>query len=251
LVSKLQSNSKVTVVINSEDTFLIDKRKSGTHKYHQVFSLLTGIRVLRNLECDVIVKSRTDQRLDMSRLHKAATQHLSKNLASLGVPYMNLFEIDRLADFYWVGETKTMERLCSSYLETPEIFSDGHKDYYYKFSKIFLQNNPEFDSGRNSTQGILKLPESHLLWTAAFYPLRKSIFRGSRWRGKRINSTLNSWIRWHSLINCSNSNHIVIGTISNIVVIKIVKVIKRPFIRIFSALLYRIFRVISLWQAKK
>lgn len=186
----------------------------------------------------------------MSKLFKAATRHSKKNPASLGVPYMNLFEIDRLADFYWVGETETMERLCSTYLQTPEIYIDGHKDYFYKFSKDFFQNSSSSESVGNQTRGNWKLPENYLLWTSAFYPLRKSIFRSSKWRGRKINSALNNWIRWHNLIYCSNSSLTVFGTIGNILIIKLVKAIKRPFIPLFGAVQYRIFRSISMRKAR-
>ena len=205
LISKFESNRKVIVVLNSEDTFLAEKRKSGTHKYHQIFSLLTGIRILKNMGCDVFVKSRTDQRLHMAKMYKAAVRHSKKIRAPLGVPYMNLFEIDRLNDFYWVGDTKAMETVCSSYLETPEVYSDGHMDYFYKFSKVLLEINFSAASGIPSARGFWNLPENYRIWTTCFYPLRKSLFQGVKWRGKTINSSLNSWIRWHVLITCSNS----------------------------------------------
>jgi len=245
LLSKLEGNEKVIVVWNSEDSFLTDKRKSGTHKYHQIFSLLTGIRALRDLECDVFVKLRTDQRLDMSNLYKAATQHSKKNPTSLGVPYMNLFEIDRLADFYWVGNTKIMERLCVSYLETPEIYVDGHMDYFYKFSKVLKGDNLSKDIPLNSAGISRVLPECYVIWTTLFYPLPKNLFGESWWRGKKINASLNSWIRWHKLINCPNSDRAVIGTLGNIVVIKFTRLVKRPFIPLSSAIKFKIFRKIS------
>ena len=236
LVLQLQSNNKVIVVSNSENAFLAEKRSSGTNKYHQIFSLLAGIRILRSFECDISVKCRTDQRLDISKLYKSAVLHSKKSSTSLGVPYMNLFEIDRLADFYWIGETKTMETLCSSYLETPEIYGDSHKDYFYKFSKFLSE-----DFGVKPSR-LRILPESYRIWTSFFYPLQKSLYSGSSWRGKRINSSLNSWIRWNKLIYSSNSDSAVFATIGNIVLIESIKIFKRPIIKFTSAIKFRIFR---------
>ncbi len=244
---RLLENRKVTVVLSSENTFLRNKRSRGTHKYHQVFSLLEGSKVLIDNGCEVLVKLRSDHRLDISQLYKSAIRHYDKKFASLGVPNINLYELDRLTDFYFVACTKTIRGVCESYLNADEICEDTHRDYFLNFL-CFLSNNKDLVSKiQGAESNFIRDYYSVLAWTRYFYPLPSELFKDFYWRGRIVNHRLNAWIRWFYVLQAVDKRFLYLKVGLNLVLIYLVQNLKRPTIKLSSALLFRFYR----WRAIK
>lgn len=225
---------------NVKDVYIVEVEESETlksfasesiHKYHQITTTLAGVQKLQELGCKLVAKVRTDQYLDVRSLHRQLLENRNR-ISSLGVPYINLFELDRLVDFYFIGQTEIVIEVLSSYMSEPEAFTDVHLDYFYKFSKSLTGKatllNPD------SRSGGAQFIQNHAIWSDTFYPLKKSLFTGLYWRGEKVNSQVNSWVRW---FNSCNSR------ISNLFVFTFVRVLRRISLRPRSYLLFRANRI--------
>jgi hypothetical protein len=247
ILTELASNTKVVVVLNSENTFLVDKRKTGTHKYHQIYSLLQGAQVLVDLRCDVLVKLRTDHGVDVSQLYESAIRHPTKNSMSLGVPNVNLFELDRLTDFYFVGRPEVIHRVCENYLANVEFCADTHRDYFLSFLNYLSGNGKLVERIQQADSNLIRDYFCILAWTKYFYPLPSAMFREFYWRGRKINHHLNAWVRWFYVFHSTGKRFSPVRFTLNLIFIISIRQLKKPTIRLSSGLLFRWYR----WKAFK
>jgi hypothetical protein len=240
----LHSTTKIEIVEITENAFLIDERINGRSKYHQIETMHAGAKKLRELGCDVLAKVRTTHGINIEILFNDVLSHSKRNIRSVGVSYMNLFESDRLVDYHFVGNTDVIESMCESYLLTPELFQGVHEDYYWKFAK-FLSGNVKL----NENNKLLVQIRNHIRiisdWTQVFYPLDRRLLKNFYWRGVKVNSNLNFWIFWSFLFHAKNSRSLRIKTFGNLVLVTLVQILIRPFIRSYSFFAYKFYRHIS------
>lgn len=243
-LSKLHKKTKVDIVEMTESSFLIEQRVQGRSKYHQIECMQAGAKKLGELGCGVLAKVRTTHGIDIEILFKEVLNHKNRNPKSIGVSYMNLFEIHRLADYIFVGNTDVIEFLCESYLTTPELFQGVHEDYYWKFAK-FLSGNVKL----NEDYKLLVRLRNHIRiisdWTQVFYPLDRRLLKNFYWRGVKVNINLNFWIFWSFLFHAKNSRNLRTKTLGNLVLVTLAQFLIRPLIRLYSFFAYKFYRHIS------
>ncbi len=229
---------KVEIIEVSEDRFLSDKDKEGIHKYHQIATTHFGAKLLSSLGCEFMAKIRTDHNLDLNILKSEVLNHEKRNPRSLGVPNINLYELDRLTDFYFVGRSDLIVELCNSYLTTPELFVDTHKDYFYKFANILGRRKYLVTNQRNFFLNLRQQFYAVTAWSEVFYPLDARLFKNFYWRGRRVNYKLNRWIRWFYIAH-SESIPTRKLYVFNFTLLFFVRTSKKLFIRIISKLSYQ------------
>jgi hypothetical protein len=241
-LSSLHIPGKIEILELEEDDFLISKMKGGASKYHQMFTTLNGAKKLQELKCDVIAKVRTDHYLDIQLLHNEVLGHWKRNSRSIGVPNLNIYQLDRLPDFYLVGNTNVIVELCEEYMKSPEIFFDTHKDFFYKFAQILGRRQNLSSTADNSWGELKKFLQNTAVWSELFYPLDRKLFWSYYWRGKRVNHNLNRWIRWFFLLQSKNPLQKWVKISVNAVIIVAIRESKKPFNRITSGIVYRKYR---------
>lgn len=233
---------KVEVVILDETETLKNLGSRGIHKYHQIETLRAGLQKLAHFECVLAAKIRTDHNLDIRRLSNDVDKHQFRNYFSLGVPNINLYELDRLTDFYFVGRTEVMHDMCSQYLNQEEFCADTHKDYFLGFLKYLSRNeylsNLIYDGGSRLKSKILSI----FVWSNYFYPLNAELFKNFYWRGRKINHRLNGWIRWFHVFHSGKGRPYGLKFITNLFMIFSVQQVKRPTIKLSSFVLFRFYR---------
>jgi hypothetical protein len=240
----LHSTTKIEIVEITENAFLIDERIKGRSKYHQIETMHAGAKKLRELGCDVLAKVRTTHGINIEILFNDVLSHTNRNKRSVGVSYMNLFESDRLVDYHFVGNTDVIESMCESYLLTPELFQGVHEDYYWKFAK-FLSGNVKLNENYKLFVQIRNQIRIISDWTQVFYPLDRRLLKNFYWRGVKVNSNLNFWIFWSFLFHAKNSRGLRTKTFGNLVLVTLVQILIRPFMRLYSFFAYKFYRHIS------
>jgi hypothetical protein len=243
-LSNIQVPGKVEILEISPDKFLSDKDQGGIHKYHQLVTTHIGAKLMSSLGCEFVAKIRTDHNLDLKILNDEVLNHRKMNPQSLGVPNINLYELDRLTDFYFVGRSDLIVELCQSYLTTPELFVDTHKDFFYKFANFLGQRKYLVTNQKKSFLDFRQQVANVSAWSEVFYPLDARLFKNFYWRGRRVDYKLNGWIRWFYIIH---SKRIPVRqlTIFNFILLFVVRASKKPFIRITSKLSYQKSRRLS------
>lgn len=233
---------KVHVVVIHESEGLKKFGMQGIHKYHQIATLQAGLQKLLELGCDLSAKVRTDHEINIAELAQEVDDHQYRNVFSLGVPNLNLYELDRLTDFYFVGRTQVMYDMCSDYLVQDEYCLDTHKDYFLSFLK-FLSKNDTLVSGINQGDSLFRSEVTAIsAWTTFFYPLSPKLFKNFYWRGKKVNHRLNSWIRWFHVFHSGSGRSNGMKFIMNLSLIFFVRLTKRRTIKFFSFFTYRFYR---------
>jgi hypothetical protein len=246
-IKSLEKYRNVTVVSLQESEFFSKLNKDGIHKYHQIETLRAGAAKLEELECEFVAKIRTDHFLDINLMAKQVTMHQRRNPRSLGVPNINLFELDRLTDFYFVGRSDVIQSMCESYLNQPEYCKDTHKDYYLSFLLSLSNDQYLVNKIHNSENKFIRDFFCIMAWSSYFYPLNPNFFKNFLWRGRRINHNLNGWIRWFFSFHQSRTNSHNLKFVLNLILILSARTIKKPTIKFSSALLFRFYR----WRASK
>lgn len=241
-IKSLKNYPQVEVIELQESAILSKLDKSSVHKYHQVETLRAGSARLEELGCDVMAKVRTDHSLNLDLLSKQVHLHRRRNVKSLGVPNINLFELDRLTDFYFVGRPEVIRGMCDFYLNSPEICADTHKDYFLSFLH-FLSEDVELIKSIQYSDSILKRDFYCIsAWTQYYYPLPSGMFKNFYWRGRGVSYRLNGWIRWFSAFHEVRKGSRSLKLKLNLFSILIVRQLKRPTIKFTSAILFRIYR---------
>jgi hypothetical protein len=241
-IDSLSRIQKVHVVAIHESEGLKKLGMQGIHKYHQIATLQAGLQKLVELGCDLSAKVRTDHKIDIAELAQEVDDHQFKNVFSLGVPNLNLYELDRLTDFYFVGRSQVMYDLCTNYLVQKEYCLDTHKDYFLSFLN-FLSKNETLVSRINQRDSSFRSDVLAIsVWTTFFYPLSPKLFKNFYWRGKKVNHRLNSWIRWFHVFHSSAGRSSGLKFFMNLSFIFIVRLIKRRTIKLFSFFTYRFYR---------
>ena len=240
-LSGLEKSENFLTIELEENSFLESKAREGCHKYHQIFTTHAGAAKLNELGATLIAKCRTDHTLNMELIYNATLNHEKYNYYALGVPNINLFEADRLTDFYLVGNASVIEEMCATYLVEPEIFVDTHKDYFYKFGQ-FLQTKSTI---RSSYSSILSRNSNFRIasaWSEIYYPLNPKIFEDFHWRGERVNFHLNRWVRWFFVLHGKNQFRLSYAPLLNFFILGLARILKRPLIRYTSSFTYKRFR---------
>jgi hypothetical protein len=244
-LEKLRNYYGVEIVLLNESERLQELHQLGTHKYHQIETLRAGASKLEELGCDVVAKVRSDHNVNLEILYKHVDQHRGKNENSLGVPNINLFELDRLTDFYFVGRVSVILGLCDYYLSRPELCPDPHKDYFLKFLTFLSSDDFLVDKIQNFKSPLIRDFYCIFVWTHYFYPLHAGLFKTFFWRGRRVNYRLNGWIRWFYAFHSSRNFFSSWKFPLNLFAILSVRELKRPTIRFSSAILFRLYRLKS------
>lgn len=234
------SLDRLHIVQIAEDSFLSEMAKKGIHKYHQVKTTQSGLEILSMLGCDVVAKIRTDHGLNLDLLHNEVLRHSNRNPMALGVPNLNLFEIDRLTDFYFVGNVEIVQTICAKYLSTPQVCDDVHADYFYKFATTFSDEKKYVPA--TSSPGTLNQYQLTQIWTSLFYPLDRGLFEDFYWRGVKVNFRLNSWVRWFFLLHANSNRSLRLKSILNLILIYSIQKTRKPTIKLTSWYLFRYYR---------
>ncbi len=232
-----RKKAKIIYLELQENILLVENRQKSNHKYHQITLTGAGASMLMTLGCQTLAKIRTDQNLDIRLLHEEVVNHKKRNSKAIGSPYLNLFQLDRLTDFYFVGSTKVVKEVCDSYLNNSELFEDTHKDYFYQFLGTLLpkkKKSIKYHGIRNHVQNVAS-------WTNIFYPLDRALYKNFYWRGQRVNYKLNGWVRWFFLFHSKSKYSLGYKCILNLFIIFWMQLYYRITKRIFSVYLYRKF----------
>ena len=241
-INSLAKYPHVHVIELKESPELVKLSQSGVHKYHQVETLRTGAAKSEELGCDVVAKIRTDHSVNLGLLSRQVKRHRLHNENSLGVPNINLFELDRLTDFFFVGRPEVIKGMCDFYLSSPETSVDTHRDYFLGFLH-FLSKDEDLIQIIRDSESILKRDiKCVFAWTNYYYPLRSGMFRNFYWRGRGVNHRLNGWIRWFYAFHASRPDFLSIKFGLNLILILLVRQLKKPTIKYTSAVLFRVYR---------
>ena len=232
----------VHIIELEESPELMKLSQSGVHKYHQVQTLRVGAAKLEELGCEAVAKIRTDHSLDLGLLSKQVEQHRFRKENSLGVPNINLFELDRLTDFFFVGRPDIIKGMCDFYLNSPETCADTHRDYFLGFLHFLSKDADLIKIIRDSESIWERDSKCVFAWTNYYYPLRSGMFRNFYWRGRGINHRLNGWIRWFYALHASQPKLHNLKFRLNLFLIIFVRQLKKPTIKYSSAVLFRIYR---------
>lgn len=232
----------VHIIELEESPKLMKLSQSGVHKYHQVQTLRVGAAKLEELGCEVVAKIRTDHSLDLGLLSKEVERHRFRNENSLGVPNINLFELDRLTDFFFVGRPDIIKGMCDFYLNSPETCVDTHRDYFLGFLHFLSKDADLIKIIRDSESIWERDSKCVFAWTNYYYPLHSGMFRNFYWRGRGINHRLNGWIRWFYALHASQPKLHNFKFRLNLFLIIFVRQLKKPTIKYSSAVLFRIYR---------
>jgi hypothetical protein len=244
-LEKLRNSYRIEIVLRNESERLQEFHQLGIHKYHQIETLRAGAFKLEELGCDVVAKIRTDHNIDLNILYKHVERHKGKNRNSLGVPNINLFELDRLTDFYFVGRTSVILGMCDYYLSRPELCPDLHRDFFLKFLTFLSSDDYLVDKIQSFKSPFIRDFYCIFVWTHYYYPLRAGLFKTFFWRGRRVNYRLNGWIRWFYILNSSRKFESSWKFPLNLFSILLIREMKRPTIRFLSAILFRLYRLKS------
>jgi hypothetical protein len=197
---------------------------------------------LEELGCDVVAKIRTDHSVNLKLLSKQVKQHRGKSRKSLGVPNINLFELDRLTDFYFVGSSDVIRDLCDYYMSHEEFCADTHRDYFLNFLTFLSTDRVLVEKIQNSESQLVGDYYCIFAWTHYFYPLRAALFKNFYWRGRLVNHRLNGWIRWFYTLHSTHNSFPRLKFLLNLISILLFREMKRPTIRLSSAILFRFYR---------
>jgi hypothetical protein len=191
---------------------------NNTNKYRQVFTTLVGSNLMEGKGCTTVAKVRTDQSVSLGLLHAAVKSHKThRPVSSLGVPYVNLFEIDRLADFYLVGNPALISTIMRNYLDSPEEFADTHKDYFYKF----LNSAFKFKEGKTlALSQENKAALAFQAWSTHFYPLPSQLYKSMVWRSIKVSPRIERGLRLHTLFQGSDRVNQIFTINTNRILIK-------------------------------
>lgn len=158
----------------------------GNNKYRQILSTLRGVQWLRQRDCDLVLKVRTDQSVDLLKLSNLLKADATDPAWSLLVPWFNEARPWELGDFFFGGRVCDLEGLLTSYLQLPELASSIHED-------LFLRWGAEIGGGR--------VPPVHQLVDTRFYSRwvqrvwtklsvsHRSILESMMWRGEPFDPT--------------------------------------------------------------
>ena len=241
-LTSLGTHERVEIVLLDENERLSDLNRLGVRKYHQIVTLRAGASKLEELGCDVVAKIRTDHSVNLKLLSKQVKQHRGKSRKSLGVPNINLFELDRLTDFYFVGSSDVIRDLCDYYMSHEEFCADTHRDYFLNFLTYLSSDRVLVEKIQNSESQLVADYYCIFVWTHFFYPLRAALFKNFYWRGRLVNHRLNGWIRWFYTLHSSHNSFPGLKFLLNLISILLFREMKRPTIRLSSAILFRFYR---------
>ncbi len=245
-LTSLGTHERVEIVLLDENARLSELNRLGVHKYHQIVTLRAGASKLEELGCDVVAKIRTDHAVNLELLSRQVKQHRGKNRKSLGVPNINLFELDRLTDFYFVGNSDVIRDLCDYYISHEEFCADTHKDYFLNFLTFLSKDKVLVEKIQNSESRLIRDYYCIFVWTHFFYPLSAALFKDFSWRGRLVNHRLNGWIRWFYTFHSSHNYFSRLKFLLNLISILLVREMKKPTIRFSSAILFRFYRLKAL-----
>ena len=171
---------------------LMNNRKST--KYKQFFLVRKGLQVLKERNCDVVIKVRTDQLFDLATL----IDHIKKCSLNEDHRIMTLFAdsriIDSWVDFTFAGQVEELSKIFEKYVSQKELFSSVHRDFFYHLlredygflenliSKVFLPY-----SGKNFSQRQLGIIRKN--WEHHFLLMPIEILKGFSWRGSSFDSS--------------------------------------------------------------
>lgn len=230
---------KVHLIENNEDDNL-RQIASQTHKYHQIQTTLNGLKRAIELNCEYVAKVRTDHRLDIRLLRdQLARYSVSGTKRQIGIPYLSLYETNRLTDFYWIGRSTDLFDVMREYMDMPEFSTDTHEDYFCKFA-IALGNSkwlPEKIRERSGAK--ISFIDSMRIWSENFYPINRRLYESIVWRGVPIDYGANKWIRWYVLFKTKSRIMEPIFFVMNFGVVLLFRLLKRPTIKVNSFFYYR------------
>lgn len=168
---------------------LLNNRNSS--KYKQFYLIKEGIEILRKRECDVVIKLRTDQFLDLQML----IDHINHTEANLGTKIMTLFAdsrtIDSWVDFLFVAKIDSLVSNIDSFINQKEIFSSIHRDFFYHmhrknlsfFQSIVFRLFLPYDAKNFSKKQIYLIKE---IWIRNFILMPLGVLESLEWRGSRF-----------------------------------------------------------------
>ena len=244
-------STNITFLECNEELFLSEMShlghniKSGNHKYHQIYTINLGTKELIKRNCQVMAKIRTDHFLDVNALQKAVKKQAERDFSYFGAPYLNLFELDRLTDFYFISHCHTMKELTQAYLCDSQINEDTHYDYFYKFTKYLVSNDNRNDNSFIRNQ-LSKRFFTYFVWTSYLYPIDLKVFKSLTWRGLKVNHRLNYWIRLFYTIKCTKGTLLIPAVVFNFFIINVLRVFHRLSGRSISFIQYRFSKFVNI-----
>jgi hypothetical protein len=181
-----QDTSSVKMdVIKSLPSELEGEPNASGSKYYQALSTLRGIQELtNNWDITHVLKIRSDLQLPLDKLIQSTETLMAQDDDRFWVPYFNTQDGPwTLQDFYFGGRATVVEKTLLFYLETPELHSYVHQDFFWKFA---ISNSADIN--------VHFFPRFGRPWTRAqqdacrralgvFSPLSLDVHKNLVWRG--------------------------------------------------------------------
>jgi hypothetical protein len=162
-----------------------------SNKYKQFFLVLKGLEVLTDRQCDYVIKVRTDQQINLSLLVDFVQS--SEELQSNRI--LTLFAddrtIDQWPDFAFGGDPNFLKSLISRYMNSKELHSSIHKDFFYSLlldfrspwkafiSKLLIPYRQRFS--------VRQLKNIQTNWKDNFQLMPMEVLQSLEWRGALFN----------------------------------------------------------------
>jgi hypothetical protein len=210
--SKILRKENVHIVLSPEmrkGSRNIDRRLGiyRDNKLRQFYSFREGLLLARHLGCELSIKVRTDNRVDVENIYKCALMDSNK----LWVPKYDSIP-NFLGDFYYAGKTNLMIEFCNVLLDKKNLYRSVHWDTFYSYSYYRMKTQFSiFDCFPRSDKFSPSQIEFILYaWKAIFNSLPIEIWNTQEWRGKGVFKRYDDSIN-ETLKNLSAANTSMIG----------------------------------------
>lgn len=166
------------------------------NKFKQFFGVLSGIKYLeQHSDVDFIIKMRTDQWLDISKILESVEHYLESGRYTPEVIFVPRMKKGGFGDFYFAGNIRTLKSFHRSFLEFNkfEFHSSVHKETWLKYAYVRYR-----DVIRTSEHGYFSRPPAgryyckhslkifEFMVQNVFRPLSFSCYRTIVWRGEQL-----------------------------------------------------------------
>lgn len=181
-LEKIAGPKNVVLISDTSRAALeLAKKSQSRNKYRQFTSSLRGVEEVKKSGCDFAVKVRSDQFLNLKRLHEDYMQILdTRGTETMLVPKGRARETGWISDFYFCGPSNLLSSAFQRYLQDNERSHDVHVDIFYCWAEQFLGRPPMSLRWRKTKYFNEYNRES---WNTVFCPGSRDLYNSLIWRG--------------------------------------------------------------------
>lgn len=202
------------VVLYLKDPYKIETRKRSNdldkieNKKRQFYSTFSGIQCLSDYgfaPCDLVVKIRTDQQLDVVKLCKCLEKLDALEYWKIHIPFVSISSADRaqrskihFRDYYFAGPFQLVSNFAQVQLVEEDHSASIHQDallrYAYFLFSDKVYNHKSFFISADRCISVIHAQIIKLLHTQCLRPLPRAIYKNMIWRGDHIKSVSNTCV---------------------------------------------------------